>query len=94
MGSRRTGRPGRPFFVWQAGGASFEIVELEVTAGTDVAFAFGLLRCGTAAEFEANPDQRLRLTVGLRRAEGNWVMTHEHHSFADGGGEDPSASQD
>ena len=28
-----------PFFQWQAQGASFEIVSLDVTAGDDVAFA-------------------------------------------------------
>jgi ketosteroid isomerase-like protein len=28
------------FFEWQAQGASFEIVELDVTAGADVAYAF------------------------------------------------------
>src|SRR3978361_239082 len=52
-----------PFFGWQASGASFEIVELDVTAGTDVAFAVALLRCGTAEDFRVNPDNRLRLTV-------------------------------
>ena len=31
------------FFEWQANGASFEIVELDVTAGEDVAFAWALL---------------------------------------------------
>lgn len=36
-----------PFFTWQAQGASFEIVSLEVTAGDEVAFAHALLRCGT-----------------------------------------------
>ena len=70
-----------PFFGWQASGASFEIVELDVTAGTDVAFAVALLRCGTAQDFRINPDNRLRLTVGLRRRDGRWVVTHEHHSF-------------
>ena len=48
-----------PFFEWQRQGAEFEIVELEVTAGTDVAFAYALLRCGKPAEFEANPDNLL-----------------------------------
>ena len=36
-------------------GASFEIVELDVTAGADVAFAWALLRCGTADELRAIP---------------------------------------
>jgi hypothetical protein len=46
---------------WQRAGASFELVELEVTAGDDVAFAWALLRCGTAAEFRGDPDNYLRL---------------------------------
>ena len=71
------------FFEWQASGARFEIVELEVTAGEDVAFAWALLRCNTDEGLEREPDQRLRLTIGLRREHDRWVVTHEHHSFAD-----------
>jgi uncharacterized protein (TIGR02246 family) len=71
------------FFAWQASGAVFEIESLDVTAGGDVAFASALLRCGTPAQFEREPEQRLRLTVGLRKADGRWTVTHEHHSFAD-----------
>jgi ketosteroid isomerase-like protein len=71
------------FFEWQASGAVFDIQSLEVTAGVDVAFAFALLRCGTAAEFDAYPEKLLRLTVGLRKVDGRWIVTHEHHSFAD-----------
>jgi uncharacterized protein (TIGR02246 family) len=70
-----------PFFRWQAQGASFEIESLEVTAGDEVAFAYALLRCGTPREFADNPDNRLRLTLGLRRQGERWVVTHEHHSF-------------
>jgi uncharacterized protein (TIGR02246 family) len=70
------------FFEWQRQGASFEIVELDVTAGDDVAFAWALLRCGTADELERDPGNRLRLTLGLRKEAGRWVVTHEHHSFA------------
>ena len=70
-----------PFFEWQRQGASFEIVELDVTAGDDVAVAWALLRCGTAEEFAQEPDRRLRLTIGLRKDAGRWIVTHEHHSF-------------
>jgi uncharacterized protein (TIGR02246 family) len=69
------------FFEWQRSGASFELESLDVTAGADVAFAFALLRCGTPAEFAAKPELRLRLTIGLQRLDGRWVVTHEHHSF-------------
>ncbi|MFE3449803.1 nuclear transport factor 2 family protein [Nonomuraea sp. NPDC059194] len=70
-----------PFFAWQSTGASFDIESLDVTAGDDVAFAHALLRCGTKEEFADNPDNRLRLTIGLRRENGRWVVAHEHHSF-------------
>jgi uncharacterized protein (TIGR02246 family) len=72
-----------PFFAWQAQGASFEIVALDVTAGGDVAYAHALLRCGMPEELAAHPESRLRLSLGLRRENGRWVVAHEHHSFAD-----------
>ncbi|GAA2435067.1 hypothetical protein GCM10010191_57110 [Actinomadura vinacea] len=70
-----------PFFEWQAQGASFEIVSLDVTAGNDVAYAHALLRCGTQKELADNPSNRLRLTLGLRKEDGRWLVAHEHHSF-------------
>jgi ketosteroid isomerase-like protein len=36
-----------PFLEWQARGAVFEIVSLDVTAGDDVAFAYAFQRCRT-----------------------------------------------
>jgi uncharacterized protein (TIGR02246 family) len=74
------------FFGWQASGAVFEIESLEVTAGADVAFAFALLRCGTPADLDRDPEHRLRLTIGLRKAADRWAVAHEHHSFADATG--------
>ena len=70
-----------PFFTWQAQGASFEIVSLNVTASDQVAFAYALLRCGTREELRRDPENRLRLTLGLRKEGGGWVVAHEHHSF-------------
>ncbi|WP_433655388.1 YybH family protein [Nocardia sp. CA-128927] len=71
------------FFEWQAQGATFEIVSLDVTAGADVAFAHALLLCGTAEDFAKDPNRRLRLTLGLRKENGRWIVSHEHHSFPD-----------
>lgn len=70
-----------PFFEYQRVGGIFEIVSLDVTAGTDVAFAHALLRCGTTDELAADPGNRLRLTIGLEKRAGRWVVVHEHHSF-------------
>ena len=72
-----------PFFDYQRSGAVFDIVELTVTAGDAVAFAWALLRCGKPAELAADPENLLRLTIGLRKRDGRWIVTHEHHSFAD-----------
>ena len=73
------------FFQWQASGAVFELQSLDVVAGETVAYAFALLRCGTPEELAARPQLRLRLTVGLRKEQGRWLVAHEHHSFADDG---------
>ena len=70
-----------PFFRFQLEGASFEIVSLDVTAGEDVAYAHALLRCGTPQELADKPENRLRLTLGLRKEDSRWVVAHEHHSF-------------
>jgi uncharacterized protein (TIGR02246 family) len=81
-----------PFFEWQASGAVFEMESLVVTAGTEVAFAYALLRCGTAAELARAPERRLRLTLGLCKSGGRWIVAHEHHSFPDTTGPDATPS--
>lgn len=55
----------------------FEPRDVKVTAGDDVAFASCEIHCeGTTA----GPID-LRLTVGLERRGGEWLITHEHHSM-------------
>jgi uncharacterized protein (TIGR02246 family) len=71
-----------PFFkALTKGRATFDIVELQVTAGETVAFASALLRCGSNEELAKDPTPRLRLTIGLRKVDGAWNIAHEHHSF-------------
>jgi ketosteroid isomerase-like protein len=70
-----------PFFQWLDSGASFDLVRLDVTAGAEVGFAHALLRCGTQQHLAAHPDHRLRITLGLRKEGGRWLIAHEHHSF-------------
>ena len=54
----------------------FEILNLDITAGTDVAFATAIMQCIDCQEGELT----FRLTIGLRKISGQWVITHEHHS--------------
>lgn len=75
-----------PFFEYIASGAVFELESLEVVAGAETAFAYGLLRCGTPAELAENPELRLRITLGMAKRDGRWLIHHEHHSFPIVGG--------
>ena len=86
VASTHTATHGRRSSKWQARGASFEIVSLDVSAGDEVAYAHALLRCGTPRQLADQPANRLRLTLGLRKEQGRWVVAHEHHSFPDTSG--------
>jgi ketosteroid isomerase-like protein len=61
---------------------AFDIEELAITAGENVAFAFAIMRCGSGT-FSGPADEggfQFRLTIGLRKVDGDWRITHEHHS--------------
>lgn len=70
-------RTWRLFFSAQAAPVAFDILDLEIAAGSDVAFAVARMRCvdRDAGELE------FRLTVGLRKIRGAWTVVHEHHSL-------------
>lgn len=71
-----------PFFQWEKEAeGSFDIAALKITAGRDVAFATALLRCGSRAAMDKDDTPRLRLTIGLRKHNGQWQIAHEHHSY-------------
>jgi ketosteroid isomerase-like protein len=72
-----------PFFAWQAAGAYFRSFRSTSPQANDVAFAHALLRCGTQDDLRKDPNNRLRLTVGLRKERERWIVAHEHHSFPD-----------
>lgn len=58
-----------------------EVTRLEITADGDVAFATSL-DCLTAVPRGATESFSLwfRVTLGLRRIDGRWLVTHEHES--------------
>lgn len=72
------------FFAWiDRDDGIFEIDQLDVSADAQLAYATALLRCGARKALEADKTARLRLTLGLRKHEGQWKIAHEHHSFPD-----------
>jgi ketosteroid isomerase-like protein len=67
------------FFPWHGGTGRFELVDLQVSAGADVAFATALLECA-GTEDGQQVAFTLRLTIGLEKRAGEWMVVHEHHS--------------
>jgi uncharacterized protein (TIGR02246 family) len=71
------------FFRCHQPSQAFDITELAITAGGDVAFAVAIVRCGSAT-FRGPPEEGgflFRLTIGLRKIDGDWRIAHEHHSM-------------
>jgi uncharacterized protein (TIGR02246 family) len=70
------------FFQYHEPSQAFDIEELAITAGEDVAFAVLVMRCGSAT-VSGPPTEGgfpFRLTIGLRKVDGQWRIAHEHHS--------------
>jgi ketosteroid isomerase-like protein len=67
------------FFLWHGETGRFELVDLKVSVGADVAFATALLECA-GTEDGKKVEFTLRLTVGLEKRDGEWTVVHEHHS--------------
>ena len=62
------------FFRFSDGGPdAFNLISVEVTASDSAAWCNCILGI---------QDMRLRLTVGLRKEGGRWLVAHEHHSYA------------
>jgi uncharacterized protein (TIGR02246 family) len=58
----------------------FDFTDVEVSAGCDVAFATAVGHCVYVDMRGRREPLDFRLTVGLRKIEGRWRITHEHHS--------------
>lgn len=68
------------FFSWSSDPIPFDITEMNITAGRDVAFVVATMRCAEPGPHGEQKSLDFRLTVGLRKIDGRWVITHEHHS--------------
>jgi ketosteroid isomerase-like protein len=61
------------FFAHSPGGpGSFDVAELKITSGDNVAWCHAFLKVR---------DSIARLTMGLRKEDGQWLVAHEHHSY-------------
>lgn len=69
------------FLGWMSGPPRFEFSDVRITAGLDVAFATAHGRCFGPDESGNPADLDFRLTIGLRKSGGQWIVEHEHHSL-------------
>ena len=68
------------FYSAQPDPIAFDIQRMEIVAGADVAFVTALMRCAEKGENEERIKLDFRLTIGLRKINGRWIILHEHHS--------------
>jgi ketosteroid isomerase-like protein len=68
---------------WQPdtqGEGKFDLQDLSVTAGADVAFAHCLIKCGGVLPSGKTFEDLVRATFCLRKASGSWKVAHQHIS--------------
>jgi uncharacterized protein (TIGR02246 family) len=68
------------FYSWTNEAIPFDIRQLDITAGSDVGFAVATMGCAEPDAGGKLKSLDFRLTVGLRKIDGRWIITHEHHS--------------
>jgi uncharacterized protein (TIGR02246 family) len=69
------------FFSWSNDPVVFDIKDMNIIAGSDVAFVAALMRCAGTEKNGERIELEFRLTIGLRRIGDQWIVLHEHHSI-------------
>ncbi len=62
------------------GAIGYEIRELTIAAGADLAFCHFLYRISGTMTNGNEVDMWLRATLGCHKLDGKWLVTHEHSS--------------
>ena len=68
---------------WQPetqGEGKFDLENLSVTAGAEVAFAHSFIRCGGSMPDGRTFEDLVRATFCLRKLDGYWKISHQHIS--------------
>jgi uncharacterized protein (TIGR02246 family) len=68
------------FFRSQARPIVFDFGDVQITAGEQVAFATAIGRCVYIEPSGEHTNLEFRLTMCFRKLDGEWWITHEHHS--------------
>ena len=70
----------RAWFDAYAGDIGYEVQDLQVTASDDVGFCSFLYRVSGTLASGGKVDMWVRATLGCRRIDGRWLITHDHES--------------
>jgi ketosteroid isomerase-like protein len=68
---------------WQPdtqGEGQFDLQDLSVTVGGDVAFAHCFIKCGGVLANGKTFEDLVRATFCLRKTSGSWKVAHQHNS--------------
>ena len=67
------------FFTFTKPGV-FDIQELHIVADQHVAFCYAAMKCEDKSNSSDYMELDFRLTIGLKKINGQWMIIHEHHS--------------
>jgi uncharacterized protein (TIGR02246 family) len=80
MGSDAAKKRAEQWFSSFEGPIGYEIRDLGITAGDNVAFSHGLSHVSATKTDGGQLDMWWRTTLCFRKIEGKWMVTHEHNS--------------
>ena len=80
VGSDASRKRVEEWFTSFQGTISYETLDMNITAGDDVAFAHGLCHVRATKTDGEQIEMWWRSTICFRKIRGNWLITHEHNS--------------
>jgi uncharacterized protein (TIGR02246 family) len=80
IGSDASGQRAEEWFSSFKGPIGYEIRDLNVAVGDEVAFSHGLSHVSATTTDGGRLDMWWRTTVCFRKIDGKWSITHEHNS--------------
>ena len=80
VGSDASRTRAKEWFTSFDGVIGYEIRDLSITAGDEVAFSHGLSHVSATKKDGGQLDMWWRTTVGFSKVEGKWNVVHEHNS--------------
>jgi uncharacterized protein (TIGR02246 family) len=80
IGSDKVKERAEEWFSWYQGPIGYEVRDLSITAGEEVAFCHYLYRVSGTMTNGREVNMWVRSTVCYRKIDGKWTLTHEHTS--------------